>query len=91
MPVDVRSQACKYLVNGRVVVFAAGPDDFRPPEWLRAQVDGRAGSYFVQLADGAWRCSCEEAGCPHVAAVQHCTGYDGLARKPGERKEAGRD
>jgi hypothetical protein len=86
MAVDVRSQACSYLRNGKVTVCVAGPDNFRPPEWVRARVAGQSSTYFVRLADGVWRCSCEETGCPHVAAVQHCTGHDGMARKPGERE-----
>lgn len=90
MAVDVRSQACKYAVNAKVVVFAAGPDDLRRPEWVKAQVDGRSESYFVQLADDVWRCSCEEPDCPHAAAVQLVTGHGGPASPPPRRAVSGR-
>ena len=84
MPADIRSQACSYARNGDVrVVKALGGD---PPALVRARVAGRNASYFVRLNDGAWSCSCERVDCPHVAATQLVTGYDGLARKPGESR-----
>jgi hypothetical protein len=92
MAVDVRSQACSYLRAGQVTVFVAtGRDDVNRPMAVRAYVQGQSGRYFVRRNyDGHWLCSCKEDDCPHAAAVQLVTGYDGLARKPGERKEAGR-
>ena len=90
MAMDVRSQACKYAVGGKVTLFAAGPDDLRRPEWVKAQVDGRSESYFVQLTDGEWRCSCEQDGCPHVASVQLVTGHGGPASPPPRRAVSGK-
>ncbi len=88
MPMDVRAQACAYLRAGKVRVCSAGPGNYHPPEWVRARVEGQSSTYFVRLADGRWVCSCGEDGCPHVAAVQLCTGHGGLAA-PSRRKPAG--
>jgi hypothetical protein len=86
MVMDVRSQACSYLRDGRVQVFNARPggDDDKPLA-VRAYVYGWSRRHFVRLNyGGAWLCSCGEPdSCAHVAAVQLATGHDGLASPAG--------
>jgi hypothetical protein len=86
MAMDVRSQACSYLRDGRVRVFVARPggDDDKPLA-VRAYVYGWSRRHFVRLNyGGAWLCSCTARGdaCPHIAAVKLVTGYGGPASPP---------
>lgn len=87
MALDVRSQACSYLRNGKVTVRAALPGSDRLPVQVEAVVQGNSGTYLVDLIDQRWRCSCGKAElCAHAAAVQLVTGHDGLARMSGESR-----
>jgi uncharacterized Zn finger protein len=89
MPPSVRSMACSYLIAGDVRVCKSGPGNDEPPTMVRARVRGRSARYFVRFSDGRWLCSCGEPdSCAHVAAVQLCTGHDGLA-EPSRRKPVG--
>ncbi|MER7361880.1 hypothetical protein [Nonomuraea wenchangensis] len=88
MAVDVRSQACSYARNGKVAIVSAAPaeGDHRRAGSVTAYVEGQSRRYQVTLGRHGWSCTCEETGCPHAAAVQLVTGYDGLASRSRESR-----
>lgn len=89
MAMDVRAKACSYLRAGKVTVTGAAAtkhDGHRRADAVHAYVDGHSSTYVVDLADGAWTCTCHRpAECAHVVAVQLVTGHPSLARKEPKR------
>lgn len=76
MPSDVRTRALGYLRTGATrVVHARSPKDGTPPHEVVATVQGHQRKHVVDYIDGAWTCTCQITGCPHIAAVQIVTGH----------------
>ncbi len=79
---DVRAKALAYYRSGAIRVLTASTAvSSDRPFLVEARVQGYRSDYIVRHQDPVtgWTCTCRQAGCAHVAAVQLATGHDSAA------------
>lgn len=75
------------LREGRVTILHARTDPKRldKPHEVIARVNGHRGNFRVTLRNSAWRCTCGDANCNHLVAVQQVTGHHAEAQEKDAR------